>query len=138
METKPAYVTFKQAKLAKEKGFDIPTKLCFTNEPDSYPLPFNAGNDRHVNSKHLEYISAPTQSALQKWLREIHNIDISIIADIIDGERGYECWIINKDGKEIQPLLSQIIEEKYGTLSYELKYEEALEKGLQEALKLIP
>ena len=61
-------------------------------------------------------ILAPTQSLLQKWLRETHNIFISINVN-------YCYKIYNND---------ELYEESF----YYNNYEEALEQGLQEALKL--
>jgi len=62
---------------------------------------------------------APTQSLLQKWLREVHNIHVVIV-----GSPTYSpCVMLNGTN--------------YWRQDDELLYEEALEKGLQEALKLI-
>ena len=66
----------------------------------------------------------PTQSLLQKWLREEHNIHIEISREYIKGKIiGYDC----------------IIDYEEGIIDLETKsiYEEALEQGLLEALKLI-
>ena len=77
------------------------------------------------------YISLrPTQSLLQKWLREVHKLHVNIIM--------YEYWypeveIIN-DRAESYPHPNY--EYPNGKVDYET-YEEALEIGLQEALKLI-
>lgn len=68
-------ITFETAKLAKEKGFIKYTNFrymskdvegCLVNIGDLTTL---AGAD----------ISAPTQSLLQRWLREVHNIDVKVM-----------------------------------------------------------
>lgn len=73
---------------------------------------------------------APTQSLLQKWLREIHNIQIVVhpkehsslgLVYVVDVFYNDQVFNITYDG----------VYSAYKT------YEEALEKGLQEALKLI-
>ena len=65
---------------------------------------------------------------LQKWLREVHNIDIDITRCNVQNHNdgvGYQY-------EYITPVIESISDFKiYKT------YEEALEKGLQEALKLI-
>jgi hypothetical protein len=83
---------------------------------------------------------SPTQSLLQKWLREVHNLHIKI-DDFIDDELGiewdYEIVIIGTDVDEkgtYIPLIPYSIDD---ILRKFLNYESALESGLQEALKLI-
>ena len=70
---------------------------------------------------------APTQSLLQKWLREKHGIDVLPFKEqntIQDLSLIYTWTIFNKG-------IISTIPKGYDT------YEQALEKGLQEALKLI-
>ena len=87
------------------------------------------------SNKQIEYYF------IQKWLRDEHNIHLRV-DDFIDDETGiewdYEIVIIGTDLDEkghYIPLISydmnNSIERKFKT------YEEALEKSLQEALKLI-
>ena len=74
----------------------------------------------------LDYIEAPTQSLAQKWIREKMNIHIEIYA-IVAGWG----WILTKcegNGSTIKNM------EDFNFLD---TYEEALEEGLKEALKLI-
>jgi hypothetical protein len=94
---KEQLITFKTAKLAKEKGFDL---------------------NRHINDE-----CSPTQSLLQKWLRDKHNIHLTVTSI------SQESWQyhITKIGDSLG---KNYIEDFYN-------YEEALELGLMEALKLI-
>jgi len=125
---KEQLIEFKTAKLAKEKGFDW--------HDDDTPW-INNGSSRIIKNGNFATHPAPTQSLLQKWLRETQKISISIICGMMNGEHCFECWITDGKGKECEPMLSHTMVEKYGTTYYELTYEEALEKGLQEALTLI-
>jgi hypothetical protein len=111
------FVTFKTAKLAKEKGFDVLTKLRY-REDGSCGTIFNEGAQ----------IMMPIQSLLQKWLREVHNIEVYVVPystnnnHKLRGGKGYYEVVVDLAGT---------------TWSGYETYEEALEIGLQEALKLI-
>ena len=128
-------ITFETAKLAKEKGFP--------QEPNRLKIPYyNYKGEfkgdvkdwlrkylRNEDTSDVESVSAPTQSLLAKWLREEHNIHIWVIPYTKKGRfdinplsvpHGYRC--------NIYPFAKSMV---YDT------YEEALEIGLQEGLKLI-
>jgi hypothetical protein len=68
----PAYVSFEQAKLLKEKRFDLECKMC-VEEGDNRALPFDCGRVMHKNSIH-PYYSAPEQWQIVEWLRVNHGI----------------------------------------------------------------
>ncbi len=115
-------ITFETAKLAKEKGFDLIVRSAYH---------YNGSNCIQITTKNSENlgISAPTQSFLQKWLREVHNIEV-FVRPFINGEnhdKHYRCFIVWFDGRMYQ-------DNKYFSNQ---SYEEALEAGLLEALKLI-
>jgi len=76
-----------------------------------------------------------TQFLLQKWLREKHNIDVEPYLVLIDSNNNYKKQIIDKEYsfKIIQEGIPLFIISKH----IYLKYEEALEIGLIEALKTI-
>jgi hypothetical protein len=112
---KEELISFNVAKLAKEKGFDVLTKLRY-REDGSYGTIFKKGAQ----------IMIPTQALLQKWLREVHNIDV--FCDCI-GSRLYYSVIYDNSVKQGN--------DKVFEQDKETSYEEALEIGLQEALKLI-
>lgn len=79
-----------------------------------------------------DVISAPTQSLLQKWLREIHNLHICI--ELESNAWHYiikECYQTYDKRKE-----SDIINDEWYMIDFDT-YEDALETALQEALKLI-
>lgn len=129
-------ISLETAKLAAEKGFDIKVQ-------DSYNLYFH--NDKgpfYRLEPNLQYpkqnynqfsdsqFSAPTQSLLQKWLRDERNLFVYVIPrfDGFDHAQYFCNYEIYYPGD----VESRDIE---GDGSY--TYEEALEKGLQEALKQI-
>ena len=125
-------ITFETAKLAKEKGFP--------QEPNRLKIPYyNYKGEfkgdvsdwrirkyiRGENTSDIEFVSAPTQSLLAKWLREEHNIIVLVDYEGIDGY--YYKFYSYKEGNKNY----DASDKNYNT------YEEAYEIGLQEALKLI-
>jgi len=73
-------------------------------------------------------ISAPTLQMAMKWLREVHNICITIYPD---KENGYEAVLYNiKDDVEIILQSFGI----YGSHIFEDSYEEAVEAALKYCL----
>lgn len=78
-------ISFKLAKLAKEKGFNLACDYAYTVghaniQPNTALLPLYGLCKLGGNQPHLA--SAPTQSLLQKWIREKHGIHIVIIPTI--------------------------------------------------------
>jgi len=71
MEIKPTYVSFEQAKLLKEKGFDVITnKLYYYNGSDFITL-------INKNSENFGF-SAPEQWQVLEYLRVNHGIHITL------------------------------------------------------------
>lgn len=139
-------ITFETAKLAKEKGFDIPCNKMFTYGKEMFgyvnvvkeydgskyectEIPHDWNNTKQPTS--TKYFSRPTQSLLQRWLREVHNIHVEIkLLDFVDLSSEYHCKVtFIKDD-----LWGWFIPTKNKS---KLTYEEAIEIGIQEGLKLI-
>ena len=123
-------ISFETAKLAKEIGFilNYPT-ACYTDDGQLW-ISENLLSERITGKpKPLLIFNAPTQSLLQKWLREKHNIHIEI--DLDTDDRFY----ILKPYKYVVDIY-QDVDHKFIKELID-SYEEALEIGLQEALKLI-
>ena len=79
------------------------------------------------SNNYFETFSAPTQSLLQKWLREVHNIDVISYPSFMGKQRNYYYVIFtNRD-----------FENYMQGLSNNYSYEEALEIGFKEALTYI-
>jgi len=151
-------ISFKTAELAKEKGFNIPTIHYYLSdgvldekceESESYvenymviveDLTENWNDGWSVNKdggrcfgcdknpKYFESFSAPTQSLLQRWLRETHDIHIEVIWQV---KKGKLSWFssISKIGTTPIDLCIDLKDQD--------TFELALEAGLQEALQLI-
>ena len=132
-------ITFETAKLAKEKGFKIPTTVMYKGNEKSY----GHNNEWGIDEKRLDgkfpytnqqWYSIPTQSFLQKWLREEHGIHIELLIDgwsdddcVTDDFLCYRCfiWQVGKPRPKHNEDLGAG------------EYEKMFEIGLQEALKLI-
>jgi len=155
---KDEIITLETAKLAKEKGFNIPVSN-YINPNGVFdcvkPTTYNDDGDNHYDIDQLggtilqdynnikidiseietwgcyfnengieENYSAPTQSLLQRWLREQHGLHIHLY--FIDNVLGYQA-IITDTVSNIELFESKCF----------VPYEQALEEGLCEALKLI-
>lgn len=130
-------ITCQTAKLAKELGFEFKSKRFYT---DKYGLCEEGEEFLYINlpipeGKDLEYIYdcnyefgegeryyAPTQSLLQKWLRDVYkiHIDVSYLDCVYGFYFNITEMIVNKQSEPSKG---------YKT------FEEALEIGLQEAIK---
>jgi len=124
-------INFDTAKLAKEKGFDWKSK-CYHSDGSFQDRDFLVNYNHSMFKSDDEYlISAPTQSLLQKWLREIHKIEISI-EPVWENESkkktNYIPWVAYTKEEEC-------LEDEEPV--YFESYEDALEIGLQEALNTI-
>lgn len=131
---KEQLILFETAKLAKNKGFKIGIGWYSIDSIFYYKgeLTTNYRGDNPC---------APTQSLLQKWLRDVHKIIVWVTAGYYMSNIIYNVEIsyIDKDTnlfKEITPKLSNYSNMGYGG-TYEDSYDAALEIGLIEALKLI-
>ena len=138
-------ISYETAKLAKEKGFD--EKVYREYDKSGYLRCTSKSADVVLGPydellKSTEY-PAPTQSLLQKWLREVHNCFIDILPHR-DGDSKNKQWKSKKDvfwsvevdyyGKNFE---IELTDDSDFTQHFNKTYEEALEIGLQEALKLI-
>lgn len=120
-------ISLTTAKLAKEKGFNNPEYLYYHSD----------GGDAKLSARvidHNEFVprySAPDQSLLQKWLREEHELLISVMPfsmDIFNDHEADDTWCAT-----IHAEMGTLIAAYY---DYE-SYESALEAGLSYALELI-
>ena len=71
------YVSFEIAKLLEEKGFDCECHGYFWIAKDGDAILDYSYSEMDSNADRL-YYSAPTLQMAMKWLREIHNLYISI------------------------------------------------------------
>lgn len=122
-------ISFETAKLAKELGFDVPVKTYYRivgSGPFDTNKVYNHNDDLKMETAGgMTYVSAPTQTLLQRWLRKKHKIFLCVHyaapdTNLFDYRIDYTPLYIHDHCKE-----------KYND------FEKALEIGLQEALKLI-
>ena len=111
-------ISYETAVLAKEKGFCQEGIAYLCKGQDKGEI--GASIDCKV------YASAPTQSLLQRWLREQYAIHIELIPNEEDPKN---LW-----NTIVYPLYCMKEPSNEGVYN---TYEQALEKGLIEALKLI-
>ena len=119
------YCSYEVAKLLKEKGFD---EYCDNYYDQSSDEPQQLTLDEMYYS-YDEFIKAPTHQMAMKWLREIHNICITIYPD---KEKGYEAVLYDiKDDVEIILQSFGI----YGSHIFKDSYTEAVEAALKYSLE---
>ena len=125
------FVTLETAKLLKEKGFkeDVFTFYEVDCVEGDMILSETYNESENFNEKN-DCLSAPTQSLAQKWLRETKNIHICVY----NCACGYGYEISKADNGT--HITSSVYEGPNDGGKWDI-YEEALEAGLQEALKLI-
>ena len=121
-----SYVSFDTAKLLKEAGFDVP---CFNQYTERGTI-WHCDCPENFNKSQC-VTSCPTQALAARWLREVHRIvvDATFIPSLFDGVN-WHYFIGNMDDIVLEGGF-ELSERKYST------YEEAMEAGLQEAIKLI-
>lgn len=81
-------------------------------------------------------VNIPTQSELQKWLRENHNSIVEVLYDTSEYPEQLKFFsTVNYFGKNLDAILTD--DDDFHSDSY-IIYENAFEIGLFEALKLLP
>lgn len=99
--------------LAKELGFDLRVAYWYPEEGEGlYP---ENGAKANINSS-KEFISAPEQELLAKWLRDVHKLYVYCWPKPYIEEIVWTNVLANRDGKTF------------------LTYEEAMEEGLNRSL----
>jgi hypothetical protein len=121
-------VSVEVAKFAEELGYD---EVCYYILHEDYGIVDNSRlhKNSHLNvptSEFNKYITVPTQTSAQRWLRENHKIEVESVRKFSEPyPYGYE--IKSGDGKRIGLGIPNKCE----------KYEEALERGLVTGYKML-
>ena len=116
------YVDFNTAKMLKKAGFDVPCTSQYTEGKCIW----NVGYPDNFNQDEFGY-SRPTQALAARWLREVYGI---MIVSFFDDYMSKWYYVI--DGVKKQSVIKCV----QSASDYD-NYEEAIEEGLQEALRLI-
>ena len=119
--------TYEVCKLAKEKGFDVQT-FDWYDSTGNYHKGF-IPHELHECPRYKEYY-APTQSLLQRWLREEKGLCISVEAYPTLAIMGKICfaWVV-KSGSDGHFMESNDSLQTFST--YELALEDALKYALE-------
>jgi hypothetical protein len=113
-------VSLETAQLAKNNNFDLAVSSHYLSDGK-----FSSIKGKYPNGRIDNLYAAPTQSLLQRWLREKHKYYIQVMYN----KRGnFSVMLVDSSDNVLSDTLYG---ETYST------YEEALEKGLVETLKLI-
>jgi len=147
-------ISIETAKLAKVKGFEIPTPRYYlpdgkliSNTKESYGeteycfdvddfsenwnqkgLSVVIDDNNYFNPKTSEAYSAPTQSLLHDWLMETHKLFV----DVTVQQFGYGFLFAIIDLSKLK-----CVKDLQGGPDYKYSHKGAFEAGLFEALKLI-
>ena len=127
VEFEEGLITFKTAKLAKAKNCDINSVMVYDAQED---LTLDIGVNNEDLGMDNEAYPVYTQSGLQKWLREVHNIQIEIRCK----QKAYNVFEYAYEGHVYSELVNETVVDAdcvFGT------YEEALEDALVGSLNLI-
>ena len=126
-----SYVSFETARMLKEARFDVP---CFNQYTDRGTV-WHCDCPENFNISQCA-TSCPTQALAARWLREVHGIHVSSnifmdSANDADGKTVDEWTFWSFDLFDNSGRIIEERDDRYDS------YEEALEAGLQEAVKLI-
>lgn len=137
-------VTYKTAQLAKEIGFDIPVsnvfechllhgRECYQFERE-FESKENYNNFDYKFEENSIVYSRPTQSLLQKFLREKRDIKVTVSGY---GKKFVKNFHNIVDAEYVVNIQVDNDEDEHKFNYWNNSYEDALEVGLYEAMKLI-
>ena len=128
-------VTLETAKLLKEKGFDWKCEHLIDRNKviTKYDLPQSMSCCTEIDNESVEFL-CPVLYIAQKWLREIRGVYVYV--EPVIGKRWKLSFCDFNVPTEESDWMENEINKGNGYKVYDT-YEEALEAGIQEALKLI-
>lgn len=124
-------VSFATAKLAKTAGFWYDGN---TNDWLSTTLPYHEDGTRPIDLRYKgELWSAPTQALLQRWLRDKHKVfvEVNFRKFAYGVSNGYFYICGSKKYHSVNSYFGKNVFQPFDT------YEDALEVGLQQGLKIV-
>ena len=118
-------VTYEVAKLAKENGFPLQKVIKQDGRAFFYELP-----QSHPNWTNCDAWYLPTQSLLQRWLREEKGYAISVTAypTLASLNKVCSAWEIKSSSDGV---FMKSIDSEYTFSTYELALEDALKYALE-------
>ncbi len=130
------FLTYEQAKLMKEMGYDEQTYFFYYTDiaEDGTPVVVHSGfvvpyRNSEIVVLLLSRISAPTQAQATRWLRSKgYETVVSPVFDYEEGLEGYDFGVYDDATGYIAI---------QGTFPYSETYEEALSKAIDAALDLM-
>lgn len=128
--------TYEVAKLAKEKGFNVPTRTIKVEKIEGTEKEvWDEEECRYITQWETRSVRIPTQSLLQRWLREEKLIVIDVVLDwqynIEAEEIRYQYRIGSKSRMTIEGVQTRgIVRDRYFD-TYELALEDALKYALE-------
>jgi translation elongation factor EF-Ts len=132
---KEQIIEYSTAKLAKDKGFGNVKPYKLRRDYYNHKGELNGDVTEMVkaicenrDTSEFDTIDAPTQSLLQRWLREDHGIGVIVDVDVTLSWK-YKIFSMHPESSYTGDWILSIY--MYGW------YEEALEKGLVQALELL-
>ena len=126
------FVSFETAKLLKEAGFEANLKTRYVEEEKDEWAFWDSGTKRSDYNYFDDTIACPTQALAARWLREVHHLNVYACFDDVCFDDGERKWFFMRENTMINDYTSEYC----SIISYD-SYEQALEAGLQEAIKLI-
>lgn len=128
------YVSYEQAELLKELGFDWECSHGYYRFfDDKEPWLNTCGYAKNSTDGDLFYCAAPTLSQTQKWLREVKEISVEPFSSVVGKEWAYQLYHSTKDKFGLSIVVDKKNVKKYGFNNYE----KALSAGIEKALKLL-
>ena len=140
---KESYVSFETARMLKEAGFDVSCRGVYITDRTGHYRFREYDNKQTIddlcwnieNGFQDEYL-APTQALAARWLREVNCIHVSSnifmdSANDADGKTVDEWTFWSYDLFDNSGRIIEESDDRYDS------YEQALEAGLREAIKLI-
>lgn len=127
-------VNLKVAKLANKAGFDWEVNHYYgDDELKSMPIYYNWNSKEEQKLWHIQLNSAASQSSLQKWFRKKHNMEVLVTCNA----SGW-FWEINKAyPNNGGTFIAWSGDNGPNDAGHWETYEEALDDGLEHALKLL-
>lgn len=143
---KEAYCSEKISELLKKKGFDVPCTAFWEYELYEYSLYIGGYpmSNSELERELLDGWSAPTHQMARSWLRDVHNIDIDIDAEV--GMLGRKVYVPSISTYKPIENTDRVSQHKRGlyynddsgvvpAMQYFPSYEEAVEAALKYSLE---